>query len=100
MTWVDSLQLLLLAVIGICLIFQTVTFHSTTQTFRQTLDNLNGLLPHAEQLLKEVSRTLGEGGELLHRANRVTHGLFSFFTGRFGNGAREGPRRGFMRREK
>jgi hypothetical protein len=98
MMWMDFLQLLLLSVIGICLIFQTVTFHSTTHTFRQTLDNLNGLLPRTEQLLKEASRTLGEAGELFHRANRVTHGLFSFFAGRFGNGARHAPRRGIMKR--
>ncbi len=92
MTLAVALQLLLLGVIGICLIALTVTLHSTLQT--------------ARQFSKEATRTLEEGRQLLHRANRATHGLEKwvdrtrgFFTGRFfGNGARAGPRRGVVKR--
>ena len=91
-------QLLVLAVIGICLSTQTVILFSTTQDLRRTLTRLNGILPQVEQLLKKATHTVGEGEELLHRANRVTHGVLSFFTGRrFGNGTRGTPRKGVMK---
>lgn len=118
----EFLVMTFLVVVSVCAVVMTVTVVIAAKDLRQTMQRLNALLTQCDHTVHDARRTLGQVHELVARTNqaaRHVEGLIhkaceatsdaiervavfkerteEWWTERFGNGARSGPRHGRTR---
>ena len=118
----EFLVMTFLVVVSACALVMTVTIVIAAKDLRRTMRRMNTLLTQCDHTIQDARRTLGKAHEVVARTNQAARHIEGvihkaceaaseaiervtvfkerteeWWTERFGNGARSGPRHGHKR---